>query len=238
MLIKLAAPAAEASGTQSAAITYFSWRGQQCARSYAVPAQPRTGLQSQIRSAFTDAQSGWAALSTSLQAAWNAYASTHPTTDRLGRPIRQTGRNAFCQINWWQSLLGNPKVTEPSNVVIPAAPSSLTSVSTTAGNLVFVVAHPQAQGSNFSLTVEAWIAPTLGYATSNGRETFVARNVTQSIAAIQDGDSSTTLTVAAGNVNPYLGAPADGKRIFVRTRIIETNNGGFSAPMSANTLLL
>ena len=238
MLIKLAAPAAEASGTQGAAITFFSWRGQQCARAYAVPAQPRTGLQSQIRSAFTDAQSGWAALSTSLQAAWDAYASTHPTTDRLGRPIRPTGRNAFCQINWWQSLMGNPEVSDPVNVAIPAAPSSLTSVTTTAGNLVFVLAHPQIQGSYFSLAVEAWIAPSLGYATSNGRETFAAITAMQSIAAIEDGDSSTTLTIAANAVNPYIGAPADGKRIFVRARIINTEGGGHSAPMSANTLLL
>ena len=238
MLIKLAAPAAQASGTQGAEITYFSWRGQQCARSYAVPAQPRTGLQSQIRSAFTDAQSGWATQPAALQQAWEAWAASHPTTDRLGRTVRQTGRNAFCQINFWQSLTGSSGIDDPAGVTLPAAPSTLTSVATTAGNLVFTVAHPQVQGSNFSLVVEAWIAPSLGYSTSNGRETFVATTATLSIACIQDGASSTVLTVAANAVNPYIGAPSDGKRIFVRARIIDTGNGGFSAPMSANTLLL
>ena len=238
MLIKLAAPAAQASGKQGAEVVYFSWRGQQCLRAFATPAQPRTGLQSQIRSAFTSAQSGWASLSAVLQQAWKAYAASHPTTDRLGRPVWQTGRNAYCQVNFWQSLLSSPAVSDPANVVLPAAPSSLTSVATTAGNLVFTIAHPQIQGSYFSLAVEAWIAPTLGYSTSNGRETFVATSAASSIAAIEDGDSSTVLTVAANAVNPYIGAPSDGKRIFVRARILDTENGGFSAPMAASTLLL
>ena len=237
MLIKLAAPAAQASGKQGAEVVFFSWRGQQCLRSFASPAQPRTGLQSQIRSAFTDAQSGWATQPAVLQQAWEAYAASHPTTDRLGRPVRQTGRNAFCQINFWQSLTGSSEIDDPAGVSLPAAPSSLTSVATTAGNLVFTIAHPQAQGSNFSLVVEAWIAPTLGYSTSNGRETFVATTATLSLAAITDGDSSTVLTVAAGAVNPYIGAPADGKRIFVRARILDTGAGGFSAQMAASTLL-
>lgn len=242
MLVKLAAPAAQASGKQGAEIVFFSWRGQQCVRAYATPAQPRTGLQSQIRSLFTDAQSGWAAVSAVLKQSWEAYAASHPSTDRLGRPVRPTGRNAYTGVNWYRLACGQSSaVTDPSNLLTTApAPSAITSVATTAGNLVFTVTHPvspSGQAGVWYLFAEAWIAPTEGYTSAGSRMVYAAKTVTASSVAIGDEATSTVLTIAAATVNPYVGAPSDGKRIFCRFRIAGPLVPA-SAPLEASAVLL
>ena len=239
MLIKLAAPAAQASGKQGDELVYFSWRGQQCARAYAIPSQPRTALQSQIRGIFTRAQAGWALLSPSSQEAWNAYANTHPTTDRLGRTVSPTGRNAFTAINWYCEAVGYEPVPDPSGLAAPAAPYSLTSAATTAGNLVLTFTHaksPSGQAGAWNLLAEAWIAPTSGYITGGSRLVYVGKTLDLSRASVAEDETTTVLTVGALDLNPYIGTPADGKRIFVRATMCAAV-GGFSAPFEGSALL-
>mgnify|MGYP003583893711 CR=1 FL=1 len=239
MLIKLAAPAAQASGKQGAELVFFSWRGQQCARTYAIPSQPRTALQSQIRGVFATAQSGWAALTLSQQAAWNAYAEAHPTTDRLGRAVAPTGRNAYTAINWYNEAVGYELLTDPSGILSPAAPYALTSAATTAGNLVLTFTHaesPAGQAGAWTLFAEAWIAPTGGYTTGGSRLVYVGKSLDQSRVTVSESDQTTVLTVAALDLNPYIGTPADGKRIFVRATLCAAV-GGYSAPFEGSALL-
>ena len=239
MLIKLAAPAAQASGKQGAELVFFSWRGQQCARAYAIPAQPRTGLQSEIRGIFTTAQAGWASLTPTQQAAWNAYAETHPTTDRLGRTVSPTGRNAYTAINWYNEAVGYEILTDPSGIQSPAAPYAMASAATTAGNLVLTFTHaesPAGQIGAWTLFAEAWIAPTGGYTTGGSRLVYVGKSLEQSCATVGESETTTVLTVAAIDLNPYIGTPADGKRIFVRATLCAAV-GGYSAPFEGSALL-
>jgi hypothetical protein len=71
-------------------------RSGQYTRNRRSPVQPvGTGRRAFVRSAFGNASAAWAALTAANQAAWIAYANSHPVTDSLGQSITLTGQNAF-----------------------------------------------------------------------------------------------------------------------------------------------
>lgn len=99
MLIKCKAPAESASGKQGDELVYSSWRGQQTARSYAVPSNPQTENQTRIRASLTTLTQRWKTLTLDQREAWALYSRTYPIINRLGNPVEQTALSAYVQQN-------------------------------------------------------------------------------------------------------------------------------------------
>lgn len=68
-------------------------------RRFSVPVNPSTTFQQQIRNNLSASSSGFRNLSPAEQAAWAAWAETHPVIDRLGAAIRLTAQQAFVAVN-------------------------------------------------------------------------------------------------------------------------------------------
>ena len=111
----------DASGTVAGAIVFSRWRGRNYVRRHAIPVNPRTPLQTGVRSAFRFLTQEWKNVPTNLQAAWVA----------LGDITRVTGLNALVADNVRRLREGRPwtMLTAP---VSPAAPTAVGVFSATA----------------------------------------------------------------------------------------------------------
>lgn len=96
--MKYTSPVYSAASGSIAGITYSHNRGGMYTRARAVPTNPNSTLQQAARTALGTANSQWAALSSSNQALWDAYAEGTSWTDSLGNPITVTGQQAY--IRW------------------------------------------------------------------------------------------------------------------------------------------
>jgi hypothetical protein len=99
-------------------------RAGQYYRNRRSPVQPvGTGRRAFIRSAFGAASAAWAALTAANQAAWIAYANSHPITDALGQSITLTGHQMFVSVATQLQNVGAALPTIPpvsSATVAPA----------------------------------------------------------------------------------------------------------------------
>lgn len=99
MLIKCKAPADTASGKHARELVYYPWRGQQAARNFILPANPRSNYQIAVRVNFTNLSRAWQTLTADQRASWEAYAATHTLINRLGNAFTGTGNMAFMSCN-------------------------------------------------------------------------------------------------------------------------------------------
>jgi len=74
-------------------------RGGSYVRRFSVPVNGATGFQQNVRGSLGDASQAWRSLLDEQRAAWVAWASTHPVTNRLGAAILLTGQQAYVQLN-------------------------------------------------------------------------------------------------------------------------------------------
>src|SRR6516162_7143681 len=84
----------------SIAGTVFSHnRAGQYQRNRRAPVQPvGTGRRAFVRANFSAASTAWAALTAANQAAWIAFANSHPITDSLGQSITLTGQQMYVAV--------------------------------------------------------------------------------------------------------------------------------------------
>jgi len=63
-----------ASGTIGKAITFATWKGKEYCRSYAIPSNPQSVKQTNLRDAFALTVAYWQAQDSSSKATWNTFA--------------------------------------------------------------------------------------------------------------------------------------------------------------------
>lgn len=68
-------------------------------RERAVPVNPMTSRQSNIRSQLTAASIFWKTLSTAQKSDWQSFSDAHPVANSLGETITLTGQAAFVKVN-------------------------------------------------------------------------------------------------------------------------------------------
>lgn len=69
-------------------------------RARAIPVNPGTGFQSQVRNALTTLSNAWSTILTPAEReAWNLYGSNVPVTNSLGDPINLSGQNWYIACN-------------------------------------------------------------------------------------------------------------------------------------------
>jgi hypothetical protein len=102
-------------------------------RNRAMPTQPRTTAQLDVRNNLTAASKAWASLSDAQRAAWSAWADAHPVTDALGSSISLTGHQAYISVNTLNLLTGQAAQTAPPDGSVTPQPDFSLTVTTAAG---------------------------------------------------------------------------------------------------------
>lgn len=179
-------------------------RAGQYVRNRRKPVQPvGTGRRGVIKAAFGAASTAYAGLSGSVQAAWQAYADSHPYVDRLGQAIKLTGHQMFVAINTELLNVGaaiNP-VPPISDVVTAPVITALTCVSTGALTLTL-----DGSGAATDYVLIAFSKPQsggIGFCKVFWQQTICAANLA----------TAQVLTTA---YQVQFGIPPVGSRIFYR----------------------
>lgn len=107
----------EASGSL-AGVTYSHNRGGQYMRARAVPVNPNTQQQQDVRNYMASRSSAWGSVLTQAQRdGWEAYADQVLLTDSLGEPRKGTGLNHYVRCNvprMQAAMAGSPLQVAPT----------------------------------------------------------------------------------------------------------------------------
>ena len=118
--VKLGPIVAQASG--SVAGTVFSRnRGGTYIRNRAIPTDPNTVDQQNVRAILATQSQGWADRTDAERAAWENWAAQNPVTDVLGASIILSGHQAYVRLNSRLDFLDQTLLTAPPIINAPLA---------------------------------------------------------------------------------------------------------------------
>jgi hypothetical protein len=182
----------------------------QMRRILAIPANPRTSEQLNIRQLLGTTAHNWKTITENQRLAWNAAAKLLQSRPRLGQSGPLTGLQLYVRVNFNLSLVGEPAVGDP-----PAVPAfdanvvqslELTNVS----NVVAIKLVCSGSSDAFNLV---WAAAPQ----SPGRLATPAFNYLGELPEIQSGKANITSLFAA-----KFGLPAVGQKVFVRSKQMDS----------------
>jgi hypothetical protein len=189
MLILPAAPAAAVSGKQDDSIVYFLWRGNQAARSYNTPANPQTTNQQAVRGFLATLSAEWSTLSAGDRDTWTEYSTSHPTSDRFGRPVTPTGLNWYVKANTNRLIMALAAV-DTAPIVSAPAPVLAAAVTATASTGVIAATFTwDTTGGTFRVKGQCEFPPTAAWTPSISRARLIAGVNINSTQALDPGDS-------------------------------------------------
>jgi len=150
------------SGSQAGTTSSRNRYGQY-QRTRAVPVNPNSTAQGQVRARMSANAAAWRGLTANQRAGWASLGASMIRTDALGQTYDLTGFQAYCSVNNNLAAMGNagvsdaPALTTPDALltVTPTATAATFSVAYTvtplpAGARLFVFASPQrSAGRNF-----------------------------------------------------------------------------------------
>lgn len=222
MLILPAAPAGAVSGQQDRSIVYFGWRGNQSARSYAVPANPKTANQQIVRNSLASLASSWSTLTEAERSSWTNYAQNHQTRDRMGRPVTPTGLNWYIKANANRLYQGLAAVAAAPAAPPPAPLTDLTVDAFLApGSVGVMFTAPGGSGLQVRAQIEA--TPTPAWTPSINRSRLVAG---PTAASYQTIPTSGTATITWASTTTF----ENGQQVALWVSVVRTADGTESIP--------
>lgn len=161
MLLRLKAPAEQASGKQGQQLVYFVWRNAQTAREWIAPSQPQTLDQVTIRAYLTTITKRWSTLTSNQRASWTTYAANNPVVNRVGATVRSTALGMYLRCNIWSQMrtAGATFVDTAPTVAGPSAVTAIT-VFDNAGdpNIAITTTHGYTSLSGLYLVARAQVS--------------------------------------------------------------------------------
>lgn len=179
-------------------------RAGQYLRARRSPVQPvGTGRRAIARANFGSASTLYSTLTGAQQAAWAAYADSHPITDSLGQSIKLTGHQAFVMVN--ASLLN---VGSATSLVPPVSTSVVAPVAT-----VTTLTHLGVMTLTFTPTGGATDHIILSFSRPQSSGTSFCKTFWQQ--TVIPGNSVGAATYGTAYTAQF-GMPAAGSRVFYK----------------------
>ena len=205
------------SGSMGVTVTYQTRYGQ-IRRQRTIPRNPRTPLQMEWRTAFQGARSFWGTLSDEQFQAWEAAGQSRRIQSLLGRSGPISGYLVSVSVNARLAMLGLPMVTTPPPIpVFPSNPVTGLVVANNAGN-VSVQLQLSGKPGRYVLV--------FGARPQNSGVTYVDHYPFLGVLPEEGGESVDINALYAAR----FGAPAVGKRVFIRT--VQQMNGWQDHPQT------
>lgn len=104
-------------------VTYSRNRGGLYRRARAIPTNPDTSAQQQVRNAFTIMLNIWNGLTSAQRDAWDLYGESTPKVDVLGSPIQLSGQNEFVGSNTARFQAATRVATPTDLPIVTGAPT-------------------------------------------------------------------------------------------------------------------
>lgn len=204
------------------ASTYSRNRYGQYVRSRAIPVNPNSVAQSQMRARFGDNSQAWRSLTDAQRAGWTALGASITRTDGLGQTYTLTGQQAYIFVNNNKLDAGDAIVADAPALISPTG--LLTATLTTTGGTLSL----------------AYTATPL----AAGNRLFVYASPQRSAGRNFEGDYRLIFQSAAAAASPAnilasytarLGAPVVGNKIFLSLMVYDA--GFLSAPLNISKVV-
>ena len=92
-------------------------------RTRAIPVNPNTPAQSNMRAILGACATNWSSLTEPQKMAWSTWTALHPQLDSLGQSVVLTGAMAFNKVNCVLVMMGRAAVIYPPADPLPDAPA-------------------------------------------------------------------------------------------------------------------
>lgn len=214
-------------------------RGGQYLRRRAMPTNPNTTAQQNVRNSFGQAMTRWSSILTESQrAGWRTYAENVAWTDSLGQSIKLTGAQMYARTN--TLIIQATDYSSSPIAVVDDAPTDFTLGPTLVGltavgeyDAANPLYTPPSPSFNLQLSWSGSLLDTyylfvfLGVPHSASRTYY--KGPYQLIAAVEgenDSDSSLLIGAPAGVASPYVaryGVPPAGSTINGYVRVLAPN---------------
>lgn len=188
-------------------------------RRRAVPVQPRTSFQLNVRSRLATNAAAWRALTDIQRAGWASLGSQMQRADSLGQLYTLNGFLAYCSINNNMTAAGQGTVADAPALDTPDAPATVLPTVTTLVNTVAFTPTPIA--ANEVLFI--FCSPQLSLGRSFAGDYRLIQVSATAAASPVDIEAS---------YNARFGTPVAGNRIFYSVQLYR--NGFLSAPTAAS----
>lgn len=211
----------QASGS-IAGLTYSRNRGGQYVRARAIPTNPNSPRQADIRNCMANAVTDWKSLSAPARTSWETYAQNTPMTNRVGDTIYLTGQQQWirthtvAQYNGLDpvSLFANaPTIFDLGNT----GTLGFETVSELGGNCIFSVGDTPAwagdDGAYVAIQLGRQVNPTVNFYKTPLRS-----------ADFVPGDSTTPITSFTANYTTTWGNdPVAPGKVFARLVVLQSD---------------
>lgn len=202
-----------------AGVTSSRNRFGQYRRTRAVPVNPNTAAQSEMRAILAGCSQNWATLTGAQKLAWAAWAALHPRTDSLGQTVSLTGALAFNSVNCLLVMVGLTAVSVPPADPLPDPP--------VLSLLSLVIAADAWDTAEFAFAPDPVPALT---------KLLIYSSPPKSAGSYFNGDFRYLTSAAAAAISPKQigtalttkwGTPTAGQTFYFRARLLRSD-GGFS----------
>lgn len=205
------------SGSQSDTVASRNRFGQYN-RTRAMPTQPRTARQMDVRALLAAGSQAWQGLTDSERDAWNAYAATVPRLDSLGQTVFPTGHQVFVGL---YSFMTDSEISSGPPVIpseaAPAAPIVSASTLTDAPAATITIDATLASDFVLALYSSPPVSPGITF------------NRDYRLLAYYTADTAGVVNIASA-ITAKWGALVAGRKFFFRL-VYGTPTGGISNPL-------
>jgi hypothetical protein len=202
-------------------------RGGTYLRHHAIPVQPRTPLQTQVRNQLAAFSSAYKSLTAANVAAWNAAALTVTLKSKLGTTYNPTGQQLFVSCNKNRAALNiTTLLTAP--IAKPSIPglTSFTAVTQTTAGIIsgFTLATTGPSLTGFGALLRAT-------AQNSASRVFTGKSQFRTIAGYNpaSGLPTSLTTLYTNQFGPLLGAGS----VTFELKVIDPTSGYAGAPIRA-----
>lgn len=228
MAIFTAGPIAATISGSIGGTTWSRNRGGTYMRNRAIPLNPNTPYQQNVRSILATQSQAWADQTNAVRAAWSNWAVQNPVINALGRSIILSGAQAFIQLRSRLQLAVEPLITNPP---IVNAPDGLLSLALTAD-----VGAGEVEVAFTSTPLDADVSLWTLAAVVNSAGISYVRNLVRQIQ-ITGGAVGSPQTIEADLVSRF-GALVVGQTLHVRVSTFGRTTGLLSTALEDSALII
>lgn len=216
-------PAIAAASGSVGGTTFSRNRSGMYMRRRAIPTNPSTSYQDQIRALFAANSQAWSGLTDAQRSAWTNYARQTPVLNALGNSFTRSGHQAYCALNTRLALIGSATISTPP---ISNAPDALTSYTQTfdIGAGAFAATFtPTPIGANNRLFILACVINSAGISYVKNRLRYIGVSAANQATGYD----------AQSQLESRLGALTVGQVVHFRLHVVNDDTGLLSPGQSA-----
>ena len=202
-------------------------RGGAYIRNRAIPVDPNTASQQNVRSILATQSQNWADLTAAQRAAWENWASQNPVINALGNSIQLSGHQAFVQLNTRLALDVQTELTLPPIINAPTGLATIVQDGDEGAGAVDLTFTGTPLAAGVKLWLQAAVLNSAGIKYVRNRLRFIGTSAAAEISPFDD----------EALIETKFGALIVGQTLHVRASTFDTATGLISVGLEDSVVI-